>query len=321
MDERMEERRKAPRMTEENEVTITVDSEENNLAHGKIRDIFIDNCTKDISASGAGIKTNIRLPIDALIELEFTSIGVREQIKTLGKVKWVKVIIQDESYEAGVEFCGVPGDAVKKIEEYISWKLKDKLSKKRLSPTDSDDINTVEIKEPAPTKSSDVNTVETKETVPIKNKQWKKTAIIFLCTIILIAALLKTFGYIPEFDRLLFPDTNEKVTKNVAHDSIAKGSVTLPAPRVAAPVPAAVSEATPTPVTTPAPALAPAPTPTPVPAPVPKATQKIKVIGNSDSKKYHLPGMKYYNAVKDYHRVEFDSESDAIKAGYNKAPQ
>ena len=135
----------------------------------------------------------------------------------------------------------------------------------------------------------------------------------------MIVTLLKIFGYIPEFDRLLFPDTNEKVTKNVAHDSIAKGSVTLSALPVAAPVPAAVSEATPTPVTTPAPALAPAPTP--VPAPVPEATQKIKVIGNSDSKKYHLPGMKYYNAVKDYHRVEFDSESDAIKAGYNKAPQ
>ncbi len=49
------------------------------------------------------------------------------------------------------------------------------------------------------------------------------------------------------------------------------------------------------------------------------AAQKIKVIGNSDSKRYHLPGMKYYNAVKAYHRVEFDSEADAIKAGYHKA--
>jgi hypothetical protein len=315
MDEGMEERRKAPRMTEENEVTITIDSEENNLAHGKIRDIFIDNCTKDISASGAGIKTNIRLPVDALIELEFTSIGVREQIKTLGKVKWVKVIIEDESYEAGVEFCGVPNDAIKKLEDYISWKLKDKLSKKRLSPIDSGDINTVETKEQPPIKSSDINTVETKEPAPIKNKQWIKIAVIFLCTIILIVTLLKISGYIPEFDRLLFPDTNEKVTKNVAHDSIAKGSVTLPAPPVAAPVP----NVTPSPVpeTTPSPIAASAP----VPPPAPEATQKIKVIGNSDSKKYHLPGMKYYNAVKDYHRVEFDSEADAIKAGYNKAPQ
>lgn len=49
--------------------------------------------------------------------------------------------------------------------------------------------------------------------------------------------------------------------------------------------------------------------------------QKIKVIGNSDSKRYHLPGMKYYNDVKVYHRVEFDSEEDAIKAGYSKAPR
>jgi hypothetical protein len=49
------------------------------------------------------------------------------------------------------------------------------------------------------------------------------------------------------------------------------------------------------------------------------ATQKIKVIGNSDSKRYHLPGMKYYKAVEAYHRVEFDSENDAIKAGYHKA--
>ena len=49
------------------------------------------------------------------------------------------------------------------------------------------------------------------------------------------------------------------------------------------------------------------------------AIQKIKVIGNQDSKRYHLPGMKYYNAVETYHRVEFDSEADAIKAGYHKA--
>jgi PilZ domain. len=301
----MEEKRRAPRIKEENEVTITVDSEENNLSQAKIRDIFINNYTKDISESGAGIKTNIRLPVDALIELEFTSKGVRQQIKTLGKVKWVKVIIQDESYEAGVEFCGAPSDAIKKLGDYISWKLKDRLNNKRLSPINSGDINTVETKEQSPIKSSDINTVETKELSPIKNKQWIKIAIISLCTIILIVVLLKIFGYIPEFDRLLFPNTNKKVTKNFAHDSITTKSATLPAPPIAAPVPAPVPEAT----------------PVPVPASAPEATQKTKVIGNSDSKRYHLPGMKYYNAVKAYHRVEFDSEADAIKAGYNKAPQ
>lgn len=47
--------------------------------------------------------------------------------------------------------------------------------------------------------------------------------------------------------------------------------------------------------------------------------QGVKVIGNSDSKRYHLPGMKYYEQVKAYHRVVFRSEKEAISAGYRKA--
>ena len=48
---------------------------------------------------------------------------------------------------------------------------------------------------------------------------------------------------------------------------------------------------------------------------------KAKVIGNRDSKRYHLVGMKYYDKVLAYHRVEFNSEEDAIRAGYHKASQ
>ncbi|MDQ5986668.1 MAG: hypothetical protein CSYNP_02398 [Syntrophus sp. SKADARSKE-3] len=55
--------------------------------------------------------------------------------------------------------------------------------------------------------------------------------------------------------------------------------------------------------------------------PPPVAAPATKVIGNSDSMRYHLPGMKYYNQVHAYHRVEFDSEEAAIKAGYHKAAQ
>lgn len=56
-------------------------------------------------------------------------------------------------------------------------------------------------------------------------------------------------------------------------------------------------------------------------AAVPATKQTPKVIGNKDSKRYHLPGMKFYNAVKPHHRVEFASEEDAMKAGYHKAPR
>jgi hypothetical protein len=72
-----------------------------------------------------------------------------------------------------------------------------------------------------------------------------------------------------------------------------------------------------TPVTTQSAVQATAEVKTPSVSPAP--AQKVKVIGNRDSKRYHLPGMKYYNAVEAYHRVEFDSEEDAIKAGYHKA--
>ena len=116
----MEERRRAPRMKEENEVTITVVSGGNNLPKEKI----FYNYTKDISVCGAKIQTHILLPVDTLLELDFTSKGVRHQINALGKVKWVKVIIEDESYEAGVEFFSNPSAAVKKLGDYISWKLK-----------------------------------------------------------------------------------------------------------------------------------------------------------------------------------------------------
>ena len=313
----MEERRKAERLQEENDVTIIVDSEENNLSQAKVRDIFIDNYIKDISQLGAGIKTNIRLPVDALIELEFTSNGLREKIKTLGKVRWVNVIIQDESYEAGIEFCGTPIDAIKKLEDYISWKLKDRLNKKNLSPVGPSDTKAIETKEQPPIQSGDVNTIKPKEQSSIKNKPLINIAIISLCTIILIVALLKIFDYIPEFNGLLFFNTNNKVTKNIDHDSVTKGSATLPAPPVAAPAPASVPEATPVPAPVPLPAV----TQTPAPDKIQEATKKIKVIGNSDSKKYHLPGMKYYNAVKANHRVDFDSEEDAVKAGYHKALQ
>ena len=45
--------------------------------------------------------------------------------------------------------------------------------------------------------------------------------------------------------------------------------------------------------------------------------QELRVIGNLDSKRYHLPGMKYYPLVEAHHRVKFSSEDEAIKAGYH----
>ncbi len=305
-DEGMEERRRVPRIEEENKVAITVVSGGKNLPEKEIN----GNHTKDISVCGAKIQTNILLPVSTLLELDFTSKGVRQQIKILGKVKWGKVINENESYEFGVEFY--PSKEMEKLGDYISWQLesnksefiKDKvplidsgnkniIETKKLPSMDSGNRNIVETKRLSPMDAGYKNIVETKKVPPIKNKQWIKIAIISLGTIILIVVLLNIFGSI--FLDFFYPHANKKVTNNFAHDSITTKSAILPAPPVAAPAPKAA------------------------PAPAPEVTQKTKVIGNSDSKIYHLSGMKYYNAVKAYHRVEFDSETDAIRAGYSKA--
>ena len=114
----MEEKRIAPRLEEENEVTISVISSRKNLPKEKI----IFNYIKDISVSGAKLQTNTFLPVDTLLMIEVTLKTLQQKIIAMVKVKWVKIIIDDESYEAGVEFVNTPIYAIKKLEDYISRK-------------------------------------------------------------------------------------------------------------------------------------------------------------------------------------------------------
>jgi len=44
-----------------------------------------------------------------------------------------------------------------------------------------------------------------------------------------------------------------------------------------------------------------------------------KIIGNKNSKIYHLPGSASYNKISETNRVYFNTEADAQKAGYRKA--
>ena len=116
----MYEKRRAPRLKQENEVTITVLSGRHNHPKEKV----IHNLSKDISASGARIQAHLFLPIDTLLKIDITLKTVQQMITVMGKVKWIKIIYEDESYEAGVEFVNTTSEAIKKIEDYISWKQK-----------------------------------------------------------------------------------------------------------------------------------------------------------------------------------------------------
>jgi hypothetical protein len=50
-----------------------------------------------------------------------------------------------------------------------------------------------------------------------------------------------------------------------------------------------------------------------------RGTEKVDVIANTKSKRYHLPGMKYYDKIPIDRRVIFTSEEAARKAGYRKS--
>jgi len=347
------ERRKEERLEEENELIITVESGERDSSQAKIRDVYLKNFTKNISKSGMGVRTEVQLPVDALIELEFKSKGLGEQIKAFGKVKWVNVVIQDQAYDAGIEFYGTPDEAVKQLQNYITWKLKENVKNKKSpsGPVDGGGIKAAKElpqQQPAatgqrepqedsssePMKTAGAGTSKKKKSQAADPSQIVKIAIGFLCVAVFVVSLFVVLNHVDEFYRLISPELTKITTRFFARAPLGKEPVKLPAtPTVSpkTPIPAATpaSKSAPTSVSSVTPAstapraVAPADKISPASAktvPVPE-TKKFKVIGNSDTKRYHLPGMKYYNAVKAYHRVEFDSEADAIAAGYHKAPQ
>ena len=96
----MYEKRKAPRLKEDNEVTIIVVSGRDPLPREKV----IYNSCKDFSVSGARINAHILLPIDTLIKIDITLKTVHQMITVMGKVKWIKIICNDESYEESRQF-------------------------------------------------------------------------------------------------------------------------------------------------------------------------------------------------------------------------
>lgn len=115
----MEERRRSQRIQEDSEIIITVGAQSDKFQ----KETEMNNRGKDISTSGIRISTNIFLPIDTLLMMDIKLKYLQQKIKALGKVKWIKVIIEDESYEVGVQFVSSTRDATHKLADYISWKL------------------------------------------------------------------------------------------------------------------------------------------------------------------------------------------------------
>ncbi len=173
------------------------------------------------------------------------------------------------------------------LQNYLYWLLKNELSKK---PPSSDACG-------------DIPADKAYALPPDKPSKNHKASFVFFAIVAALAVLI-IIAYIPRYQRLNSPSVPQEVITNIQPAPADSESSAAPEPLPeAAQLPVAASEAM------------------PEPSPVVDAAPRVKVIGNSDSLRYHLPGMKFYSAVKAYHRVEFDSEEEAIRAGYHKAPR
>ena len=94
----MEERRKAERLEEENEVSINISSEDtlipveewsklpepNEKDENSSKEKIPYNRSKNISMSGANIQGNILLPVDTIIKIDITLSNLQQKITTIG---------------------------------------------------------------------------------------------------------------------------------------------------------------------------------------------------------------------------------------------
>jgi hypothetical protein len=112
----MKEKRKARRLNDESKITVTnVDDEKNSSKEKRF-----NSKSMNISVSGAKIKSSIPLPVNTLIMIKMKLKTLGKIINTFGKVKWTKGILENKSYEAGVEFVDIPDESIEYIQEYIS---------------------------------------------------------------------------------------------------------------------------------------------------------------------------------------------------------
>ncbi len=102
----MTDRRKEPRKTEENKITIQIASGELGPPTGKT----VHALTQDISTGGARILTDAKFKVGNKLKLRLVLSKTHKVLELEGKIRWIKSVYQNELYELGVEFQAVHPD-------------------------------------------------------------------------------------------------------------------------------------------------------------------------------------------------------------------
>ncbi len=86
----------------------------------------IRGLTKNLSSRGAAILTNINLPINVIIIITLELSSSNENIKVQAKVKWVKPVKGEYSYEVGLNFGHDSPDTFMALQKHLSEKVSKK---------------------------------------------------------------------------------------------------------------------------------------------------------------------------------------------------
>jgi len=100
----MKNRRKEPRRKEENQVGLSLSSG-SPLPNGQES---IQVLTQDISTGGLSFLTDVPLEVQSRMVVRLVLSRTRKVLELEGEVRWVTPVYEDELFEVGIEFKGIP---------------------------------------------------------------------------------------------------------------------------------------------------------------------------------------------------------------------
>lgn len=112
------ERRRHERLNVLNWISVSSGDAHNDIVSQKAA----YNYSENISVSGTKIRGNVPLAIGSMIKIDYFVNSSSEVITLTGKIVWTKMIIENEYYEAGVEFVAMPAISEQKLQDYIQSK-------------------------------------------------------------------------------------------------------------------------------------------------------------------------------------------------------
>jgi c-di-GMP-binding flagellar brake protein YcgR len=114
----MKERRRDPRVNEENKVILSLMP--NGSSQGG-KEVYY-SLTKDVSLGGIRVMTDAPLAVDSRVRIELTLAKSRKRIRAVARVRWVKELFGEDVFDMGLEFVDIDAEAELALIDHVYGK-------------------------------------------------------------------------------------------------------------------------------------------------------------------------------------------------------